>query len=109
MHVPCLSLSLSEVHGKMQDFSFNLHGKNAELGVNSTCHSSGCFSSDESDGRYSLREIAPLKAGGGNSHNAKKKKQIQKHWFSSWCHGNDTGPNKSDFILASALKLGHSF
>lgn len=39
VHVPCLSLSLSEVQRKMQDFYFHLHGKNAELGVNSTCHS----------------------------------------------------------------------
>lgn len=39
VHVPCLSLSFSEVQRKMQDFFFNLHGKNAEPGVNSTCHS----------------------------------------------------------------------
>lgn len=39
VHVPCLSPSLSEVKRKMQDFVFNLHGKNAELDVNSTCHS----------------------------------------------------------------------
>lgn len=39
VHVPCLSLSFSEVQRKTRDFYFNLHGKNAELGVNSTCHS----------------------------------------------------------------------
>lgn len=55
MHVPCLSLSFSEVQRKMQDFYFNLHGKNAELGVNSTCHSSDFpLSSLTSDVRYSV-------------------------------------------------------
>lgn len=39
VHVPCLSLGFSEVQRKMQDFYFNLHGKNAELGINSICHS----------------------------------------------------------------------
>lgn len=39
VHVPCLSLGFSEVQRKMQDFYFNLHGKNAELCINSVCHS----------------------------------------------------------------------
>lgn len=57
VHVPCLSLSFSEVQRKMQDFYFNLHGKNAEPGVNSTCHSRRfSFESDDLDLRYSLTD-----------------------------------------------------
>lgn len=62
MHVPCLSLGFSESRGRCETFSFNLHGKNAELGVNSICHSR-LFSFEYSltaDGGYSAA-IACLK------------------------------------------------
>lgn len=42
VHVPCLSLGFSESRSRYETFTFNLHGKNAELGVNSICHSA-CF------------------------------------------------------------------
>lgn len=115
MHVPCLSPSVSEVHGKMQDFAFNLHGKNAELGVNSTCHSSGCFSLDEFDGRYSLEsERAPLKVGEGKRKKEKKTHIMRKNRLKNIglaagviVMAAAQGLNKSHSGSVSAVKLGH--
>lgn len=58
VHVPCLSLGFSEVQRKMQDFYFNLHGKNAELGINSAFLIPEAFrvSSLTGDGRHSAAD-----------------------------------------------------